>query len=145
MITTRCRESGSVPHVARLGFADGWLLLPPTFLNFRAPVVVVDHAHVGDPSGLGLEPFGARDPQAPLPAADLVISTYGVLIALRAKSTVEILASACLHECSTLPALMAYRRAVLVVGSTYELQSSWAALWTMFIGSAEIINQGGEL
>lgn len=137
------KRPGQLPSVARLGFNDGWLLLAPTFLNLGVPVLVTDHAYVGDPYSFGLRPFGACDPKAPLPLTSLVISSYGELIAIRTRSTTEILASACLRDCTTLQLFATYRTAVLVIGSTYELESTWAALWTMFIGRAEITHQVG--
>lgn len=133
-----------LPAVARLGFNDGWLLLPPTFLNLRVPVVVVDHAYIGDPTAFGLEPFGACDPRSPLPQTDLVINPYGALIIIRSTSTATILASACLPDRRVLPMLASYGAAALIVGSTYELESTWAALWTMFVGTAKINNLQGE-
>ena len=140
MITTLVRPPETLPQVARLGFDDGWLLLPPTFLNLRVPVVVVDHAYSGDPSTFGLELFGACDPGAALPRTNLVISSYGHLLAIHRRSTIEALASTCLPHSCAWPLLTSYPEAVLIIGSTYELQSTWAALWSMSIGRAEIIN-----
>lgn len=140
MSTTLLKRSGPLPRVARLGFDDGWLLLSPTFLNLRVPVVVVDHAHTGDPYSFGLKPFAACDPSEPLPATNLVISWYGDLIAIRTRSTPEILASTCLHDCCLSSMIATHREAVLFIGSTYELQSTWATLWTMSTGTATITN-----
>lgn len=141
MGTTLLRRPGPLPRLARLGFDDGWLLLSPTFLNFRVPVVVVDHAHIGDPDSFGLKPFGACDPSEPLPRTSLVISWYGNLIAIRPRSTRHILASTCLHDCCLSSMIATHREAALFIGSTYELQSTWAALWTMCIGTATITDR----
>jgi len=139
MITTLLRPGAPVTQVARLGFDDGWLLLPPTFLNLGMPVVVADRAHIGDPSSYGLQPFGHCDPEVPLPRTRLVVGSCGNLIDIRARSTTEILATTWLHDRAR-PRLTRYPIAVLIIGSTYELQSSWAALWTMSIGRAKITN-----
>jgi hypothetical protein len=60
---------------------------------------------------------------------------------IRSRSTTEILTSACLHDDCVHPMLMVYRTAVLIIGNTYELQATWAALWAMSIGRAEVANQ----
>lgn len=143
MIPTLVQRSMPLPRVARLGFDDGWLLLPPTFLNLRAPVVVLDHAYIGDPYNYGLQPFGSCDPKAPLPRARLVINSYGDVITIRSRSTAEILATTWRQD-RAVPMLATYSVAVLIIGSTYELQSTWAALWTMAIGRAEISKPRGE-
>lgn len=139
MIPTLVKRPMPLPCVARLGFDDGWLLLPPTFLNLRAPVVVLDHAYIGDSSNYGLQPFGACDPKAPLPRTYLMISSYGDLITIRSRSTAEILATTWRQD-QAVPMLATYSVAVMIIGSTYELQLTWAALWTMAIGRAEISN-----
>lgn len=141
MRTTLVRRPGPLPRIARLGFDDGWLLLASTFLNLHVPVVVVDHAHIGDPHSFGLKPFGACDPRAPLPRTNLAISWYGDLITIRTRSTAKVLASTCLHDCCLSSMIATHREAALFIGSTYELQSTWAALWTMCIGTATITNR----
>jgi hypothetical protein len=129
-----------LPDVARLGFDDGWLLLPPTFLNLRMPVLVVDHAYIGNPTYFGLGPFGSCDPATPLPWTSLLISSYGDVIILHSRST-PVIATACLQ--GSMRMLAAHPYAILVVGSTYELQSTWAALWKMSIGRAKIASCEG--
>jgi hypothetical protein len=138
MITPILERPVVLPDVARLGFDYGWLLLPPTFLNLHLPVLIVDHAYVGDPGRFGLEQFGACDPRASLPRGDLAIRSFGDLIIVRSKSTSDVIATTCLP--GSTPVLAAYLSAVLITGSTYELQSTWAALWAMSIGRADITN-----
>ena len=69
--------------VARVGFDHGWLCLPPTFLNLQLPVLVVDQRLLPDPSLLGLEPFGSRDPRLPLPTTRIVVQHHpGAMISI---------------------------------------------------------------
>lgn len=136
MITPILERPVVLPDVARLGFDDGWLLLPPTFLNLRLPVLIVDHAYIGDPDRFGLEQFGASDPTASLPRSELVIRSYGDVIIVRSKSSPDVIATTCLQGSTSM--LAAYPSAVLITGSTYELQSTWAALWAMSIGRADV-------
>lgn len=141
MITTLRRPPSPLPKVARLGFDDGWLLLPPTFLNLRVPVMVVDHAYIGDPRRFGLQPFGACDPNAPLPMADLVVSSRSGVIIIQRKATTEIVASVRLHVDRAMSLFSSYPAGLIIIGSTYELESTWAALWTMSIGRVKLTNQ----
>ena len=62
--------------VARVGFDHGWLCLSPSFLNLQLPVLVVDRRLLSDPTLLGLEPFGSRDPWRPLPSTRIVVQHH---------------------------------------------------------------------
>lgn len=126
------------PQVSRLGFADGWLVLPPTFLNLQRPVMIIDHAHTGDPDQYGLEPFGTRDPTRQPPRTALTIRCFGNTIIIYRQPTGMITATTSLTADHTAKMINTFSEAVLLVGRTYELESTWAALWTMSIGRAPI-------
>ncbi|QGN34484.1 hypothetical protein [Microlunatus sp. Gsoil 973] len=135
---TALHSRPSPPRLVQLGYDDGWLLLPPTFLNLRIPVVIVDHAYTDDPIRFGLEPFGTRDPKEALPQTDLRITYYGNVIALRTRSTAEVLTTTVVRRRSPESVLGRHGAAALIIGNTYNLESTWAALWTMAIGKAKI-------
>jgi hypothetical protein len=128
----------ALPQVARLGFADGWLMLPPTFLNLQRPVMIIDHAHIGDPDEYGLEPFGTRDPTRYLPRTALTIRCFGDTIRIYRQGTGMMIATTTLAADHSAKMINTFGEAVVLVGRTYELESTWAALWTMSIGRAPI-------
>src|SRR6476619_3974078 len=66
----------SARSVARFGFDHGWYCLNPTFLNLKLPVLIVDHRLLPDPTLLGLEPFGTRNPRRPLPETTIVVELH---------------------------------------------------------------------
>lgn len=125
----------TIPSLARLGFGDGWLVLPPTFLNLKRPVVIIDRAYTGDPDRYGLEPFGTRNPTIPPPWTHLTIHPFGDRITIRERAGM-IMATTSLGCGPDL--ISGYADAVLLVGHTYELESTWAALWTMSIGRVSV-------
>ncbi|GAB3917772.1 hypothetical protein GCM10011575_41810 [Microlunatus endophyticus] len=127
-----------IAQVARLGFTDGWLILPPAFLNLQRPVMIIDHAHIGDPDQYGLEPFGTRDPTRRPPRIALMIRCFGNTINVYRQNTGMIIATTFSVADHTAKMINAFSEAVLLVGRTYELESTWAALWTMSIGRAPI-------
>src|SRR6478735_306556 len=69
-------SSGPTLTPARLGFDHGWLCVGRTFLNIQLPVLIVDHRLLPDPTLLGLEPFGTRNPRRPLPETTIVVELH---------------------------------------------------------------------
>jgi len=134
----RSTPAHACPQVARLGFLDGWLVLPPTFLNLQRPVMIIDHAHIGDPDQYGLEPFGTRDPVRQPPKATVTIHCFGNTIVIYRQKTGTIIAATIRTIEHNARMINTFDEAVLLVGRTYELESTWAALWTMSIGRAPI-------
>ncbi|QDP95344.1 hypothetical protein FOE78_04945 [Microlunatus elymi] len=128
----------SLPPVARLGFDDGWHLLPATFLNLKMPVLIVDRAYIGDPSAFGLEQLGARDPKTPIPRSCLDVELLDNLLWIRDQESHMIIAGSRLNANCLVKQLALARTAALLIGSSYQLELSCLALWSMFIGTANV-------
>ena len=101
------------------------------------PILVVDHAFVGDPLAFGLEQFGTRDPRKPLPRSQLTIVCQGSTVQLRDARTGMVITESLLEQSDLSPLAPALIAAILV-GSSYELESSCLALWSMYIGTAAV-------
>jgi hypothetical protein len=134
----------AAPVVTRVGFDLGWLCLSRCFLNFGRPVLLVDRLLLGreDEYTLGLEPFGLRNPQCPLPETRVRVEFHiGQLVAL------------CADYDSAPSVLLAWHRYdlscrawqegaadggafVLMIGNTYAVENNLAALWDCHIGIA---------
>lgn len=130
----------ALPTVARLGFDDGWLLLNPTFLNLQKPVLLVDQIHTGPHAGLGLEPFGSRDPRSSLPACRirLVVAGSGVSLWTTLGEHAGLLATHWFEAHDAPTTCCGSTELILFVGDTYAVEMSWSALWTCSIGKARI-------
>lgn len=130
----------ALPPVARLGFDAGWLLLTPTFLNLQRPVLLVDQIHIGPTTGLGLEPFGSRDPRSPLGACgiEVVVAGSGVSLWSAPVEPRGLLATHWFDTCNYGDACWGSSEVVLLVGDTYAVDTSWSALWSCLIGKAGI-------
>lgn len=126
-----------LPPLARLGFDDGWLMLRPTFLNLRRPVLLVDKLLLGSIVGLGLEPFGSRDPRARLPDCRVEVAVVGNSVSLWSESR-SCMASHWFDRVDPRVDFARFAEMVLLVGSTYAIESSWSALWTCSIGQAQV-------
>jgi hypothetical protein len=124
-----------LPGVARLGFDDGWLLLGPTFLNLQRPVLLVDHALLGSMNGLGLEPFGSRNPRLSLPECEVDVLRCGSGVSLWTERS-SCLASHWFGAAPSASVLTRVPHMILLVGKTYEVEASWSALWACLIGLA---------
>lgn len=140
-VASRTRSVARLPPLARLGFDYGWLFLSPRFLKLGQPCLLVDRQLVGDLHGLGLEPFGRRDPQQPFTTTKIVVRVRGRQLSLWAapRSTPSLLAVADVDTES--PDTTYLARAVcfmLLVGDTYTVQLSWSALWTCDVGLAMV-------
>lgn len=138
---TSARAAMRNPTVARLGFDDGWLVLGPHFLKLGLPVLLVDHRLVGPVDGLGLESFGSRDPRRPLESAKIraVLNGGGVSLWAASAAHQSLLAA---HWFEPSPAAVLesqpVQRLILIVGDTYDVELTWSALWTCFVGIATI-------
>lgn len=73
--------------------------------------------------------------------ADLVVSSRSGVIIIQRKATTEIVASVRLHVDRAMSLFSSYPAGLIIIGSTYELESTWAALWTMSIGRVKLTNQ----
>lgn len=139
------------PAVARFGFDHGWLCLAPTFLDLQRPVLLVDHRLLPDPSSLGLEPFGSRDPHLPLPTTRIVVQHHpGAMISLwdrhpgdpaaqllgwhRATPAGDTQPTAGVHAGATSASV------VVIIGDTHRIQLCWAAVWDSHIGCARLVD-----
>lgn len=137
--------------VARVGFDHGWLCLSPTFLNLRLPVLLVDRRLLPDPTLLGLEPFGSRNPRLPLPTTRIVVQHHpGAMISIwdhqpgdpsanllgwhRGTSTRDT------QHASWARTAGRASRAVVIIGDTHRIQLCWAAVWDSHIGHAQLID-----
>ena len=145
MISTHLAErhpADGMPSLARLGCDDGWLSLSPYFLNFGTPALLVDQQIVGCPQHLGLEPFGRRDPSRSLPTSTIRTSIAGGGVALYARSrTGHALLAAHWFDDHDAPIHRwpSTRTTVLIVGHTRDVELSWSALWTCWIGKCSSI------
>jgi hypothetical protein len=138
--------------VARVGFDHGWLCLSPTFLNLQLPVLVVDRRLLPEPTLLGLEPFGSRDPRLPLPTSRIVVQHHpGAMISLwdhhPGDPSAQLLGwhRAATPTRDTQHASWARAggrasRAVVIIGDTHRIQLCWAAVWDSHIGHAQLID-----
>lgn len=126
-----------LPPVARLGFDGGWLLLGPTFLNLRRPVLLVDALLLGSTVGLGLELFGSRDPRARLPNCRVEVGVMGNSVTLWSEPR-SCLATHWFDWVDPENDFARFTELVLLVGSTYAIESSWSALWTCSVGHARV-------
>lgn len=124
-----------LPPIARLGFDDGWLLLGPTFLNFKLPAIVVDHRLVG-PTGFGLETFADRTPGDPWSRSTIDVLRCGGQIALRSPQ-IGSFASHWFDRSAYV--LNGFKKLILIIGDTHALELSWSELWECSIGIAELI------
>lgn len=131
------RSRAMLPPLARLGFDYGWLMLRPTFLNLRRPVLLVDKQLLGSTLGRGLEPFGSRDPRKRLPDCRVEVGIVGHTVNLWSESS-SCLASHWFDWVNPQDDFATSGEMVLLVGSTYAVESSWSALWTCKIGRAAI-------
>lgn len=133
------RPAEGMPAIARLGCDDGWLSLSPSFLNFGMPVLLVDQQILGCPQRLGLEPFGLRDPSRSFPLSTTRTSICGGGVALyaRPRSSHALLAAHWFDNCeASIHQWPSSRMILLVVGPTREIELSWSALWTCWIGTS---------
>jgi hypothetical protein len=131
------RLAGGLPRLARIGCDDGWLSLSPFFLNFGTPALLVDQQILSCPQRLGLEPFGLRDPSRPLPASTIQTSIAGGGVALytRSRSGRILLAAHWFDDHDAqIHRWPPTRKIVLIVGCTRDVELSWSALWTCWIG-----------
>ena len=131
-----------IPALARLGCDDGWLSLSPYFLNFGTPALLVDQQILGSPPYLGLEPFGHRDPLRPLPRSTIQISIAGGGVALysRPQTGRRLLAAHWFDDReASIHRWPATRTTVLIVGDTRDVELSWSALWTCWIGTSSSV------
>ena len=144
------REPRPSPVVARLGFDHGWLCLSPSFLNLQRPVLLVDRRLLPDPTLLGLEPFGIRDPLLPLPSTRIVVQLHpGAVISVwdhhPGGPTAELLgwhrAALTRDTQHSAWAWVGHRstRAVVIIGDTHRIQLCWAAIWDSHIGHAQLV------
>lgn len=149
---TAAWESRSIPVVARLGFDHGWLCLSPSFLNLQLPVLIVDRRLLPDPTLLGLEPFGSRNPRLPLPITGIVVQHHpGAMFSLwdhhPGDPTAQLLGW---HRATTtrgdnqhtswVRAGGASPGAVVIIGDTHRIELSWAAVWDSHIGHTQLID-----
>lgn len=137
--------------VAQVGFDHGWLCLPPTLLNLQLPVLVVDQRLLPDPSLLGLEPFGSRDPHLPLPTTGMVVQHHpGAMISIwdhhPCDPSAQLLGwhhptpTSDAHHAAWAHAGAASPTAVVIIGDTHRMHLCWAAIWDSHIGHAHLIN-----
>jgi hypothetical protein len=128
--------AGGLPRLARLGCDDGWLSLSPFFLNFGIPVLLVDQQILSGPQRLGFEPFGLRNPSRPLPTSTVQTSIAGGGVALYSVTRGHMLLAAHWFDDHDAPIHRwpRTRSTVLIVGHTRDVELSWSALWTCWIG-----------
>jgi hypothetical protein len=150
-VRTATWEPRPTPLVAQLGFDHGWLCLSPSFLNLQLPVLLVDRRLLPDPTQLGLDPFGSRDPRLPLPTTLIVVQHHpGAMISIwdhhpgdpsaqllgwhRAIPTRDVQHASWVHAGG------GASRAILIIGDTYRIELCWTALWESHIGHAQLID-----
>jgi hypothetical protein len=130
-----------------LGFDHGWLCLNPTFLNLHLPVLIVDQRLLPEPTPLGLEPFGTRNPLLPLPDTTIVVELHpGAMISLWNTDAAqrELLAWHRTAAGHTSWPVGDATDAVVIVGDSHRIELSWAALWDGHIGRARLIDTAGQ-
>lgn len=130
----------SQPPVARLGFDEGWLLLGPTFLDLRRPVLLVDKILIGPTSTLGLEPFNSRNPRVRLNVCRIQVVTAGSGISLWTGSGASrcLLAAGWEVASRSRDICWATHDIILLVGDTYAVEVSWSAIFACLIGAATV-------
>ena len=141
------RLGGGMHRLARLGCDDGWLSLSQFFLNFGIPVLLVDQQILSGPQRLGFEPFGLRNPSRPLPTSTIQTSIAGGGVALYSRSrSGHILLAAHWFADHDAPIHRwpPTRRTVLIVGHTRDVELSWSALWTCWIGLSPSATAGAD-
>lgn len=147
--TTTIRDATSA--VARVGFDHGWLCLSPSFLNLQLPVLLVDRRLLPDPTPLGLEPFGSRNPRLPLPNTRIVVQHHpGAMISIwhhpgDLPATMLGWHHAALTHCDTQHSAWARdgdtsTGVIVIIGDTHRIQLCWAAVWDSHIGHAELVD-----
>lgn len=130
----------TLPPIARLGFNDGWLMLPPSFLNFGLPGLLIDYRLVAS-NDLDLEPFATHDPRGPWRDSKLHLRCAGGYRTLWQQDPERLLAAS--FEASRTGTFTGHHRLVLVVGNSYAVQLSWSALWTCRIGTVALTSLDG--
>jgi len=148
---TAAWESRQTTAVARLGFDHGWLCLSASFLNLQLPVLIVARRLLPDPTLLGLEPFGSRDPRLPLPTTRIVVQQHpGAMISIwdhhPGDPSAQLLGwHRATPTSDTQHSLWARAgdgasRAVVIIGDTHHIQLCWVAVWDSHIGHAKLID-----
>ena len=143
--SVRARGAG-LPPVGRLGFDRGWLRLRPTFLGLGLAGMLVDSRWTGPGAALGLEVFGERDPRRPFVSPNLAVDVWGRhtfrLVSHTAGDSVMVLADATFtlgHDDAWWVCAHQVGRVLVVVGDTYRVGLSWAALFDCTVGVARVL------
>lgn len=142
MTTATHHECFRQPTIKRLGLDDGWWFFGPHFLNLGLPLVFIDACLFPAAEELGLEHFGRRRPDSPLPSIDLGIGLLGDAVGLHVADQRQGFFAAHWFRQLRLPSPTQTTSMAIVVGDSYALQLTWSALWTSHIGVTTNVHAG---